>query len=351
MRMDIHSVLIEKSFSLTVCNSPAMLQTIGANIDMIAEPHKEKEEKPIPGENNPVPALLMCPPKFYDVSYVINPWMRENLGNSSLLLAMQQWESLYRVLSGMAHILLVEPVIGSPDMVFTANAGLARAGTVAISSFYHPERQNEETHFRRWFADTGYRVADLPRETTFEGEGDALFSVNGLRLWVGDGNRTRETSHTLLRELWDVEVTGLHLVDPRFYHLDTCFAPLKDGSLLYFPPAFDEAALTTIESFYPPQRRIVVGEEDAMNFACNAVNIGKTIVLHRISVELECKLRARGFEVVQVELSEFLKAGGAAKCLVMQLTPELHPLPKFAATVEPPRETTYLTSQSSRTSL
>jgi hypothetical protein len=35
-------------------------------------------------------------------------------------------------------------------------------------------------------------------------------------------------------------------------------------------------------------------------------------------------------------LSEFLKAGGAAKCLVMQLTPELHRLPRFATTAESP---------------
>lgn len=290
---------------------------------MITEPYKKEEESP-PTESHLVPALLMCPPRFYGVSYVINPWMRGNLGKSSLSLAMQQWQKLYRVLSGMAHVLLVEPVAGSPDMVFTANAGLARAGIVAISNFYYPERQNEETHFRRWFADAGYRVADLPREIPFEGEGDALFSSDGLRLWAGHGYRTHESSHAVLRELWDLEVVGLHLVDPRFYHLDTCFAPLKDGSLLYFPPAFDKASIARIEAYYPPAQRIVVGEEDAMSFACNTVNIGKTIALNRISSELECKLKVRGFQVIQVELSEFLKAGGAAKCLVMQLTPELH---------------------------
>jgi len=308
---------------------------------MITGPDTEKEKEPIPGENHPVPALLMCPPRFYDVSYVINPWMRGNLGKASLSLAMQQWQKLYRVLSGMAHVLLVEPVAGSPDMVFTANAGLAHAGTVVISSFYYPERQNEEIHFRRWFADAGYRVVDLPRKIAFEGEGDALFSSNGLRLWVGYGYRTSESSHAILRELlgceqWNMEVAGLHLVDPRFYHLDTCFAPLQDGSLLYFPPAFDQASIARIESYYTPAQRIVVSEEDAMSFACNAVNIGRTIVLNRISADLECKLMVRGFEVIQVELSEFLKAGGAAKCLVMQLTPELHLLPSFATTAESP---------------
>jgi ornithine--oxo-acid transaminase len=270
------------------------------------------------------PSLLMCPPTLYEVSYVINPWMKGNLGNSSRRRAMQQWENLYAALSSLAEIHLVEPVPGSPDMVFTANAGLARDGVVAVSSFFHPERQGEELHFRSWFEDAGYRVVDLPRETPFEGEGDALFSADGARLWAGYGMRTFASSHAALQSLWGVEVSGLRLVDPRFYHLDTCFAPLEDGSLLYFPPAFDAESLAKIEAFYPVQKRIVVGERDAVSFACNAVNIGKTIVLNRISEELEKELRSRGFDVIQIELDEFLKAGGAAKCLVMKLTSEMH---------------------------
>src|SRR6201996_4473415 len=167
------------------------------------------------------PALLMCVPKLYEVSYVINPWMKDNLGNSSRRRALQQWESLYTALSGLADIHLVEPEAGSPDMVFTANAGLARDGVVAISSFYHPERQGEEPHFRKWFHDAGYTVVDLSRDTPFEGEGDALFSADGSRLFAGHGTRTLEASHSALRRLWDVEVVGLRLIDPRFYHLDT----------------------------------------------------------------------------------------------------------------------------------
>jgi ornithine--oxo-acid transaminase len=277
----------------------------------------------------------MCVPKLYEVSYVINPWMKGNLGNSSQRRALQQWEDLYTVLSGLADIHLVEPIAGSPDMVFTANAGLARDGVVAISSFYHPERQGEEPHFREWFQKAGYAVVDMPRDTPFEGEGDALFSADGSLLWAGHGTRTLEASHRALQGLWDVEVVSLRLIDPRFYHLDTCFAPLEDGSLLYYPPAFDEESLRKIEAAYPDEQRILVGEEDALAFACNAVNLGKTIVLNRISPELEQELRGRGFEVIQVRLDEFLKAGGAAKCLVMKLTPEIHAMSAAGYVGEP----------------
>jgi N-dimethylarginine dimethylaminohydrolase len=264
--------------------------------------------------------FLMCPPTLYDVNYVINPWMAGNVHASSRSRAAEQWQHLYEAVSEIAAVELVQPEPGSPDMVFTANAGLERNGTVAISSFFHPERQGEEPHFRRWFQQAGYTVVDIPRTTPFEGEGDALFSTDGTRLWVGYGPRTAASSHRALREAWGLPVVSLHLVDPRFYHLDTCFAPLQGGYVMYYPEAFDGPSREKIEAFYPLEKRIVVSEADAVCFACNAINIGSTIILNTVSTQLSTQLEQLGFRVIPVELSEFLKAGGAAKCLVMKLS-------------------------------
>lgn len=274
-------------------------------------------------KSEPIPAVatfLMCPPKLYDVDYVINPWMAGNVHASSRTRAAEQWQRLYEAVSTIADVQLIEPQPGSPDMVFTANAGLERDGTVAISSFFHPERQDEEPHFRRWFHEAGYKVLDTPRSTPFEGEGDALFSTDGTRLWVGYGPRTVASSHHPLRKVWGIEVTSLHLIDPRFYHLDTCFAPLDGGYVMYFPEAFDRASLDKIEAFYPVDKRLIVAEADAVCFACNAINVDRTIILNNISSDLRHQLEARGFDIIEVTLTEFLKAGGAAKCLVMKLS-------------------------------
>jgi N-dimethylarginine dimethylaminohydrolase len=265
-------------------------------------------------------AFLMCPPRLYDVNYVINPWMAGNVHASSRTRAAEQWQNLYNAVSKVAEVQLIEPEPGSPDMVFTANAGLERNGIVAISSFFHPERQGEEPHFRRWFQEAGYTLVNIPRSTPFEGEGDALFTADGTRLWVGYGPRTLASSHQALRRVWNIEVASLHLIDPRFYHLDTCFAPLEGGFVMYFPEAFDDASLAKIEAYYPEQKRIIVSEVDAACFACNAINVGRTIILNRISRELNARLESLGFTVVQIALSEFMKAGGAAKCLVMKLS-------------------------------
>ncbi len=262
----------------------------------------------------------MCPPNLYEVNYVINPWMEGNVHGASRERATTQWEQLYDALQQCAAVELVEPRAGSPDMVFTANAGLVHDGVVALSSFRHPERQGEEPHFRKWFDDSGFAVREIPRASPFEGEGDALFDADGSRLWAGHGLRSNAASHTYLSETWGIEVVSLRLVDPRFYHLDTCFCPLFGGNVMYFPGAFDPASRMKIEAHYAAEKRICVSEPDALRFACNTINVGRTLLMNETSTELRDRLIAAGYEVVQVQLGEFLKAGGAAKCLVLRLS-------------------------------
>jgi lysine-ketoglutarate reductase/saccharopine dehydrogenase-like protein (TIGR00300 family) len=264
--------------------------------------------------------ILMCAPHHYDVDYVINPWMEGNIHRSSRDDAQAQWNKLYQVLKTYATVDLVEPQPGWPDMVFTANAGLVLGDTVVLSRFFHPERQGEEPYFQQWFEDQGYAVHTLPKSLPFEGAGDALLDRSGRWLWAGYGFRSELDSHPYLAKWLDVEVLSLRLVDRRFYHLDTCFCPLTGGDLLYYPPAFDAYSNRLIELRVPAEKRIPLDEVDAVNFSCNAVNIDRVVVMNKASDGLKQILSSRGFTVVETPLTEFLKAGGAAKCLTLRMT-------------------------------
>jgi lysine-ketoglutarate reductase/saccharopine dehydrogenase-like protein (TIGR00300 family) len=262
----------------------------------------------------------MCAPDHYDVDYVINPWMEGNIHKSSRDRAVEQWQKLYHVLKDRALVDLVTPAKGWPDMVFTANAGLVLGDNVVLSRFFHKERQGEEPYFKEWFEQNGFTVYELPKDLPFEGAGDALFDREGRWLWAGYGFRSELDSHPYIAGWLDTEVVSLRLIDERFYHLDTCFCPLTGGYLLYYPPAFDSYSNRVIEMRIPPEKRIVVEEPDAVCFACNAVNVNNTIVMNQVSDRLKQQLREGGFEVVETPLSEFLKAGGAAKCLTLRVT-------------------------------
>jgi N-dimethylarginine dimethylaminohydrolase len=265
------------------------------------------------------PRLLMCPPDHFGVAYVINPWMEPHVGLSDHALATRQWNDLRANLSQLARIEEIAPARGLPDMVFTANAGFVIEDKAIVSRFFAPARRGEEMQFCRWFVEHGYKIAPWPEDIFFEGAGDALVDASRNVVWCGHGFRSDPQAADLLQEIAGVETQALRLVDPHFYHLDTCLCPLSDGGLIYYPPAFDDASRGKIEARVSSNDRIAVTECDAVRFACNAVEIGGRVILNDASHDLRTRLRARGFETVTTPLGEFLKAGGGAKCLVLQL--------------------------------
>lgn len=263
--------------------------------------------------------ILMRPPDHFAVAYVINPWMEGHIADIDDGLARRQWEGLRAAIEQHAEVVLAPPQSGLPDIVFTANAGLVLGRQVIVSRFRCPERQGEEPHHRRWFSRNGFEILDWPDDLPFEGAGDALFDREKEFLWVGHGFRSDGAVPAVLRKLLGRETVALDLADPRFYHLDTCFCPLAGGYLMYFPEAFDEKSRAMIELLVPECKRIVVGESDALKFCCNAVDLNGHVIMNDASDDLQDRLRGAGFTPVITPLSEFMKAGGAAKCLTLKL--------------------------------
>lgn len=262
------------------------------------------------------PVLLMCPPDYYGVEYEINPWMDRNRPVDQAK-AREQWNALCQTLEEVvrATIKTARPVPGLPDFVFTANAGLVVDRAFIASRFRYPQRAREESHWRAWFGAQGFKVLDLPSGLHFEGEGDAFLRGDFL---VG-GYRFRSDPEALHRvgELLGKRVLALELVDPWFYHLDTCFCPLDDGMALYFPQAFTEEGRRTLVEHFP--NAVLVPEEEARHFVCNSVVIGHHVVMSCNCPWTQAQLRVRGYTTHEVDVSEFLKAGGGAKCLVLFL--------------------------------
>ena len=262
--------------------------------------------------------LLVCPPDHFGIEYEINPWMRVTNAsdpNRSHI----QWQALTRVLEEEMEVKLerMDPVHGLPDLVFTANAGIIAEGKAVPSRFRHPERQREEEYFERWFESRGYHVIKLEPTLFFEGAGDLLGFSD---IWFG-GYRQRSDirAYTRLSEIFQIKILPLELIHSKFYHLDTCFCPLSGGELLYYPQAFDSYAQTVIDAHIDKKRRLQVPLQEANRFACNAISVDRHIVLPSGCPETMKLLEERGYQCHAIELDEFMKAGGSAKCLTLAL--------------------------------
>lgn len=273
------------------------------------------------------PTILMCPPEQYAIEYEINPWMHRDQPTDRTR-ARAQWNALYELLKQLGvDVRLLEPQPGWPDLVFTANAGLIWHSTVFLSSFRHPARQGETPIDQAWFEQEGFCTVSLPPGMVFEGAGDALFC--GDTLYGGYLIRSDAQAFHWLGQQMNCRVIPLQLVDPHYYHLDTCFCPLDPETAIYYPPAFDpyaRQALLAIPHLIP------VHPAEAARFACNAVVVGKHVIMNTGCPKLAADLAARGFTPHETPLDEFLKAGGSAKCLTLRLDGE-----EAAVWSEPPK--------------
>lgn len=261
--------------------------------------------------------FLMCDPKFYDVFYSINPWMKiENKPSNSL--AIEQWNKLVELLRSLgATVEIMEGKSYLPDIVFTANAALMVGNTAYLANFTHPERRPEKELYTVWFNLNYYETTEVV--DFFEGAGDALFDYN-RHLFAGYGFRSSKGGllHDMnfCSQMGSIPVHYVQLVDPYFYHLDTCFCPLKDGFALAYPPAFSEESFATIKKYMDV---IEVPEQEAKKFACNAVCLGNKVVIPSGCPETKERLAQFRYEVYDTDVSEFIKAGGACKCLTLRL--------------------------------
>ncbi len=259
------------------------------------------------------PHLLMCAPEFFGIEYEINVWMDVN-NPCDKELAHTQWIRLKRTLEKLgAHIHLIEPA-REPDLVFTANAGLVYDNIFIPSRFRFPERQGEEKYNKKWFADAGFEIKEVPEGVFFEGAGDALFA--GDTLFAGYGFRTQVEAYDHIHRILGCKVVPLQLKDPRFYHFDTCFCPLNDHQAIYFPGAFTDESVELINKHL---EAFAVPEADAALYACNAVVIGNTVVHQAGCAETQEILHRAGFESRPVDMGEFRKSGGSSKCLTIKL--------------------------------
>lgn len=263
---------------------------------------------------------LLCSPEHFSVTYSINPWMDTTVAVDRDR-ALEQWHALVATLAAAgAAVETLPPLPGVPDLVFTANAGIADGRRFVPARMRHPERQAETPYVAAWFAERGYDIVDLYAAGSHqEGAGDAL----PFRATLVAGYRARSSASACaaLARRTGRDVVAVELSDPRYYHVDLTFCPLDADRAIVFPGAWDRASRARIRELVPAP--LVLDEAEAATFCANSVVVGRTVVMPACPPGVGRQLEAWGFEVALVDVSEFTKAGGAVRCLTLALDVDL----------------------------
>ncbi|MBI4387317.1 MAG: amidinotransferase [Elusimicrobia bacterium] len=269
-------------------------------------------------------SVLMCPPDYYDVLQVQNPFMAGHAGSVDRTKALAQWEKVRDAFVSVGKTLRTIPAVqGLEDMVFCSNqafVGLtSRMEKVCLMSrMRYPSRRREVPHFESWFRAEGYRIIQISDSNlNFEAHGDCRWHPGKRLLWGGYGFRTDPEVYPEIADIFETPVVKLKLVNERFYHLDTCFCPLTHEAVLIYPPAFDSHSLELILKLFPI---VLAAEEDeaVRLLACNAAVIDSKVAIVQRGLGVTARhMRAVGLEVVETDTSEFVKSGGSAYCISM----------------------------------
>ncbi len=275
------------------------------------------------------PSIMLVDPAHFNVSYVINPWMKpgdwaaDPAGHAAD--ARASFDALRHALQAAGATLEVVPgVPGQPDMVFPANAAIVLDRRAIVARFACGERRGEEGP--NYAALEGFRarglldeVAIFPEDCFQEGAGDAIWDRTRQFFWCGYGQRSIHAAIAEVARFFAKPVVELELATSQFYHLDTCFCPLSGGEVLFYPPAFTPEALARIHAHVAPEQRLEASAEDAAAFCVNAVNIDRTVVMARAPEHVRGMLVERGYSVVDVDLAPFILSGGGAYCMTLRL--------------------------------
>jgi dimethylargininase len=190
-----------------------------------------------------------------------------------------------------------------PDGCFVQDTAMVFEGLAVVARFGVKSRQGEQEAVRQ--ALQGHkRLAEIRAPAILEG-GDVL--VIGNKLFVGLSTRTDRGGFAQLRDLVELEGGSVEPVQvPEGLHLLSGCTYLGQGVVLATGLYAELPAFAGLDVIYVPPEE---------GYAANALGLGEYVLLPEGYPQTAARIRARGFEILSVPLSEFAKADGGATCL------------------------------------
>ncbi|MFM7045457.1 MAG: dimethylargininase [Ilumatobacteraceae bacterium] len=221
--------------------------------------------------------------------------------------AMQQWRDYVDVLEAHGwRTIDVPEAPDCPDAAFVEDTMVVYRDVAVIARPGADERKPEVAAAADTIASLGYRLARIEAPGTLDG-GDVL--KVGDTIYVGRGGRTNAEGIAQLAAAFEpLGATVVTVPITKVLHLKSAVTALPDGTVIGWEPVVDDV------SAFPAF--LAMPEEG-----------GAHVVLlddRRLLMSADCPqsaalLRARGYEPIEVDISEYVKLEGCVTCLSVRL--------------------------------
>ncbi len=218
-------------------------------------------------------------------------------------LAMRQWEAYVDALRRAGWTITeVDPADDCPDAVFVEDAVVLFDDLAVVTLPGAPARVAEIDAAERAARALDLEVAHIAEPATLDG-GDVLKIDHTA--YVGVGGRTNDAAIDQLTALlgprgWTVVPVPVTKV----LHLKSAVTALPDGTVIGYPPLVDDPTI------FP--KFLAVPEPSGSHVVLAGAN---TLLMAADAPESAAMFRARGHEVIEVDISEFEKLEGCVTCL------------------------------------
>jgi N-dimethylarginine dimethylaminohydrolase len=247
---------------------------------------------------------------------------RESLGagfDTDTALALDQHRRLREALTRhgvRCHML--DPAPGLPDLCFTRDCAVVTPWGAVLLNPAMPHRRREVRYVEDYLRTLGARPIHIT-EGTIEG-GDVCIARDGLAIIGVSGERTSAAGADALAGMfrangWDVILCPF---DAYHLHLDTIFCMLDPHRALACTEALPQHFLDALRA--RGIQVLDVRHAEARALGCNIVSLdGRTLLIGAGQTRLQGLLAKAGFEIVEIDISQFSACGGGLHCLTMPL--------------------------------
>jgi len=259
--------------------------------------------------------VVLCSPDFMTIKEPINETQKQYLKeNIDTKIAQKQHNVLVQTLRDLGiEVHLLPPQKKFPEQVFTRDIGFTLGHQVFVADMAHDVRIGEEKEFITYLENEKITYTNLVGDI-IEG-GDVL--IDGKTIYVGVSNRTNVEAIQHLQSLLPTyDVIEIPFTDT-YLHLDCVFNIISPNEALIFPGEIDKDKAQYLTSRY---ELIEVSEQEQATLGTNVLSIGeKRILSLPINKEVNEKLKDRGYEIIEVDITEIIKSGGAFRCCTLPL--------------------------------
>ena len=262
--------------------------------------------------------VILCQPQYMTIRDVINE-TQKHFKNEGIHIerALEQHDVFVKTLKDHGVEVILLPYHKKyPEQVFTRDIGFTLGQTIFVAKMATDIREGEEDVLKQWLEDEEISYYNLVEER-IEG-GDVV--IDGNTIYVGLSERTdAKAAEQLQRLLNQFNVIPIPFKE-KYLHLDCVFNVVSPEVALIYPNALSKEDIELFSSRYD---LIEVSEEEQFQLGTNVLSIGNKRVLSLpVNKNVNKQLRDRGFEVIEVDITEIIKSGGSFRCCTLPLLRE-----------------------------